>query len=321
VLVNCAAYRNGSKLGDVAVDDIRRHVEMPDTFVWVALKDPTPEELDKMQAEFDLHQLAVEDAMHGHQRPKIDEYGDSLFVVLHVIHANGDEFKVGEVDVFVGRDYVLSVRRDVERGFTDVRARCEREPELLVHGPAYVLYALMDAIVDRYLPIVSALETEIEAIEDRIFSNHTTKANVEDLYTLKQRLMTVKHSAEPLLQETGKLFGGRVPQMCIPLQDYFRDICDHLVRLVQWIDALREMVTTAITVNLTLITLQENEVTKQLAAYAALVAVPTLIAGVYGMNFRHMPEISWIFGYPLALALMVGLDIWLFFRFRKANWL
>jgi magnesium transporter len=321
VLVNCAAYRDGRKVSDVPVDEIHRYAEMPETFVWVALKDPSAEELEKMQTQFDLHGLAVEDATHGHQRPKIDEYGNMLFAVLHVIEPEGDEFKVGEVDVFVGPDYVLSVRRDVDRGFTDVRARCEREPELLVHGPVYVLYALMDAVVDRYLPLVASLETEIEAIEDKIFSNLTTRANVEDLYTLKQRLMTVKHSAEPLLQETGKLFGGRVPQMCIPLQDYFRDICDHLVRLVQWIDGLREMVTTAISVNLTLITMQETEVTKRLAAYAALVAIPTLIAGIYGMNFRHMPEISWVFGYPLALMLMVGLDAWLFFRFRKANWL
>jgi magnesium transporter len=321
VLINCVAYRDGRKLGDLGVGEVGAYMAQPDTFVWVALRDPTADELAEMQDAFGLHELAVEDAQHGHQRPKIEEYADSLFAVLHTIEIEGNTLEKGEVDVFVGPNYVLSVRRASKKGFAEVRARCEREPELLVHGPAYVLYALMDAVVDRYLPVVNALEEQIETIEERIFANQTTRANVEELYDLKQKLMMVKHSAEPLLQETGKLFGGRVPQICTGLQDYFRDISDHLVRLVQWIDGLRETVTTAISVNLTLITMQENEVTKQLASYAALVAIPTLIAGVYGMNFRHMPEISWIFGYPLALFLMVVLDILLYLRFKRANWL
>jgi magnesium transporter len=321
MLVNCAAYQNGRKLADVAVSEIHAYVSRPDCFVWVALKDPEPAELAAMQSEFDLHDLTIEDAHHGHQRPKIEEYGESLFVVLHMLEFAREELNVGEVGIFVGKNYVLSVRRGAERGFTEVRALCEREPELLRHGSGYVLYALMDAVVDRYFPILDALETDLELIEDRIFANQTSRANIEDLYELKRKLTLLKHAAEPLLEATGKLFGGRVPQICAGLQEYFRDVFDHLYRLNQYIDSLRDMVTTAISVNLSLITIQENEVTKRLASYAALVAVPTLIAGVYGMNFQHMPELASPYGYPLTLVVMAGLDGYLFYRFRKAKWL
>jgi magnesium transporter len=321
VLVNCVAYQNGRKLADIPVSDIHKYLNQPDTFVWVALKDPNAAELEEMQKQFGLHELAVEDANHGHQRPKIEEYGASLFVVLHVIETEGDELKVGEADVFVGSKYVLSVRRQAERGFTDVRALCEREPELLRHGPAYVLYALMDAVVDRYFPVLDALETELESIEEQIFASQTTRAHIEALYNFKIKLTTLKHATEPLLEVTGRLYAGRVPQLVAGLQEYFRDVYDHLLRLNQSIDTLRDMATTGVTVSLSLITIQENEVTKRLASYAALVAVPTLIAGVYGMNFQHMPELDWIFGYPLALGAMVSIDVYLFYRFRKAKWL
>ena len=321
MLVNCVAYQNGRKLGDIPVSEIHNYLGQPDTFVWVALKDPDAAELDEMQKQFGLHNLAVEDAHHGHQRPKIEEYGESLFVVLHIIETGGDELKVGEADIFVGSNYVLSVRRQAERGFTDVRALCEREPELLRHGPAYVLYALMDAVVDRYFPVLDDLETELEGIEEHIFASQTTRANIEALYNFRRKLNTLKHATEPLLEVTGRLYAGRVPQLVAGLQEYFRDVYDHLLRLNQSIDNLHDMATTGVTVSLSLITIQENEVTKRLAAYAALVAVPTMIAGVYGMNFQHMPELGWIFGYPLAVISMAAIDIYLFYRFRKAKWL
>jgi magnesium transporter len=321
VLVNCVAYQNGRKVGDIPVIEIHNYLGQPDTFVWVALKDPDAAELDEMQKQFGLHDLAVEDAHHGHQRPKIEEYGESLFVVLHIIETEGDELKVGEADIFVGSKYVLSVRRQAERGFTDVRALCEREPELLRHGPAYVLYALMDAVVDRYFPVLDELETELEEIEEHIFASQTTRANIEALYNFRRKLNTLKHATEPLLGVTGRLYAGRVPQLVTGLQEYFRDVYDHLLRLNQSIDNLHDMATTGVTVSLSLITIQENEVTKRLASYAALVAVPTMIAGVYGMNFQHMPELSWIYGYPLAVVSMAAIDIYLFYRFRKAKWL
>jgi magnesium transporter len=321
MLVNCAAYQDGKKLGDIPPSQISDYVSRPECFVWVALFEPSPEELDAMKEEFGLHELAVEDARQGHQRPKIEEYGDCVFAVLQTVEVAGEDLKMGEVAVFVGRNYVLSVRRGTERGFTDVRARSEREPELLRYGSGYVFYAIMDAVVDRYFPVLDALEGELEEVEKRIFSGRSNREIIEALYGLKQKLMTLKHAAGPLLEATGKLYGGRVPQPCARLQEYFRDIYDHLVRLNQSIESLREMVTTAITVNLSLLTIQESEVTKRLAAYAALVAVPTMIAGIYGMNFQHMPELTWEWGYPVSVATMAAIDAYLFYRFRKAKWL
>ena len=321
MLVNCVAYQDGRKLADIQPGEIHEYVRRPECFVWVALYEPAPEELETMQREFGLHELAVEDARHGHQRPKIEEYGDSLFVVLHTVELGGDELKIGEVDIFVGRNYVLSVRSRTERGFSVIRERSEREPELLRHGSAYVLYAIMDTVVDRYFPVFDAVECELEEIEKQIFSGQNNRAIIESLYVLKQKLMTLKHAAAPLLEASSKLYGGRVPQLCSGLQEYFRDVYDHLARVNQSIDILREMVTTAISVNLSLLAIQDNEVTKRFAGYAALVAVPTMIAGIYGMNFDNMPELTWTLGYPLTVVVMVAIDGYLFYRFRKAKWL
>jgi magnesium transporter len=296
-------------------------VSRPDCFVWVALRDATEGELAEMQEEFDLHPLAVEDAGHGHQRPKVEEYGNSLFAVIQTVEQDGEKLRVGELDVFVGGNYVLSVRQRSERGFADVRARCEREPELLRHGSAYVLYALVDAVVDRYFPLIDALEVELEQIEERIFAGVAARAQVEALYGIKQKLVILKHAVGPLLESIGKLYGGRVPQVCAGMGEYFRDIGDHLTRLNQSIDSTRDMVTTAMSVNLSLTTMQENETTKRLAAYAALVAVPTMIAGLYGMNFENMPELRWHLGYPVTLLVMATIDVYLFYRFRKTGWL
>ena len=321
MIINCAAYQHGRKLADISVSEISSYVARPECFVWVALKDPKPDELQAMQREFGLHELAVEDAQHGHQRPKIEEYDGSLFVVLHLIERNDDELSVGEVAIFAAPKYVLSVRSRAERGLADVRARCEQEPELLRHGAGYVLYALMDAVVDRYFPILDGIESAIEDIEESIFADQPDREQIEALYSAKRRLMILKHATEPLLEATAKLFGGRVPQLCAALQDYFRDVYDHLLRLNQAIDSLRDMVTTGISVTISLISIQENAVTKRLASYGALIAIPTLIAGVYGMNFQNMPELGWLWGYPFALLMMVVIDFYLFYRFRKAKWL
>ncbi|HKQ30846.1 MAG TPA: magnesium/cobalt transporter CorA [Burkholderiales bacterium] len=322
MLINCAVYQDGKKIADIDKREISDYLVRPGCFVWVALRDPEPAELDEMQEEFGLHPLAVEDARHGHQRPKIEEYGDSLFLVLQTIELDDSDLRVGEVDIFVGANYVLSVRNRVEKGFQDVRERTEREPELLRNGPGYVLYALMDAVVDRYFPVIDAFQTELESIEERIFDKESSaRANIEALYELKHKLMTLQHAVAPLIEVVSKLYGGRVPHACSNMQEYFRDIYDHLLRLNQTVDSLREMVATATSVNLAFISLQESETVKRLASYAALVAVPTMIAGIYGMNFRHMPELDWRFGYPLALGAMVVIDLFLFWRFRKARWL
>ena len=326
MLINCVAYQDGRKLADLDKRQISEYLAQPGCFVWVALKEPTEAELEEMREEFDLHPLAVEDASHGHQRPKIEEYGDQLFAVMTTAELSPtDELKLGEMNVFVGRNYILSIRQHTERGFQEVRARCEREPELLRNGSGYVLYALMDAVVDRYFPVLDSIEMELESIESQLFlatsSASAARSNIEALYFVKQKLTMLKHATAPLLEYSGKLFGGRVPQVCAGLGEYFRDIYDHLIRLNQSIDSARDTVGTAIQVNLAMITISENEVTKRLAAYAALVAVPTMVAGVYGMNFKHMPELDWSLGYPFAVGIMVAIDGFLFTRFRKAGWL
>jgi magnesium transporter len=321
MIVNCAAYQDGRKLGDIRVEEISDYLKRPECFVWVALKDPSNEELEVMRQEFDLHPLAVEDASHGHQRPKIDEYGDSLFTVLQIIELRGAEMDLAELSIFVGPNYVLSVRKGTEHGFTAVRERTEREPELLRNGSGFVFYALMDNVVDRYFPVVDALEVELEKLEERIFAGTSPRQNIQDLYDLKHKLMVLRHAVEPLIEATHRLYGGRVPQVCQGTQPYFRDIYDHLLRVSQALDGLRDMVVTAMSVNLSMITLAENEVTKRLASYAALIAIPTLIAGIEGMNFKHMPELDWTLGYPLSLGLMVLIDWLLFRRFRRVGWL
>jgi magnesium transporter len=322
MLVNCVAYQNGRKLADIEKHEISNYLARPGCFVWVALRDAAEEELAEMQEEFDLHPLAVEDARHGHQRPKIDEYGDSLFVVMNTIEVEGEDLRAGEIHVFAGSNYVLSVRHRTERGFVDVRARAEREPELLKHGSGYVLYALMDAIVDRYFPVLDAVERELEQLEGRLFTpGASPRENIESLYYVKQKLTTMKHATAPLQENAGKLYGGRVPSVCTGLGEYFRDVYDHLVRINQSIDAARETVNTAIQVALAMVATGQGEITRRLAAYAALVAVPTMIAGIYGMNFKNMPELVWELGYPVAVGVMVAIDIFLFTRFRKAGWI
>jgi magnesium transporter len=322
MLISCAAYVDGRKVADLDVDRIPDYLQRPDCFVWVALNDPSAAELADMQRVFDLHPLAVEDAQAGHERPKIEEYGDSLFAVLHMVEPADGEFRVGELAIFAGTKYVLSVRNKAQKGFQEVRARCEREPDLLRHGPGFILYALMDAVVDRYFPILELLEDELDSVESSIFAAEgVPRENIEALYALKQRLMVMKHAVAPLLEGVSNLSGARVPALCAGTSLYFRDVYDHLQRLNQTAESIRDTVATAISVNLSMVTLQENETMKRLAAYAALLAVPTMIAGIYGMNFEHMPELKWHYGYVLSLAVMAAVDILLFFRFKRARWL
>lgn len=321
MLINCIAYQDGKKLADIPIQEISTYLGRADTFVWVALKDPEPAELQEMKAEFGLHELAVEDAQQGHQRPKLDEYGDSIFAVMHLIEMVEHDLNVGEIAVFVGRNYVLSVRTRSQQKFVGVRDRCEREPHLLKQGSGFVLYALMDATVDRYFPILDALESDLETIEEKIFSKGNARANTEQLYALKQKVMVMKHAVFPLMEAVSKLYGGRVPQVCVNTQEYFRDVYDHLVRLNASIDTIRDTIGSAMQVNLSMVTIEDNEVTKRLAAWAGMFAVPTAFAGIWGMNFQHMPELEWYYGYPFALFTIAGACAFLYYRFKKSGWL
>ncbi|MFO1273776.1 MAG: magnesium/cobalt transporter CorA [Rubrivivax sp.] len=322
MLVNCVVYREGRKLADIGIDAISEHLSEPGDFVWVALRNASEDELSAVQREFGLHELAVEDARHGHQRPKIEEYGDMVFTVMHLVeYGPTDELAVGEVAVFVGPNYVVSVRNRSSQNFLGVRERCEREPHLLRQGSGFVFYALMDAVVDRYFPFVDALESELEAIEEEIFEPGAARRNIQQLYDVKRRLTVLRHAVVPLMDAAGKLYGGRVPQVCRASGEYFRDVYDHLLRINATLDTLRETIGTAIQVNLSMVTIEESETTKRLAAWAGIFAVATAFVGIWGMNFEHMPELKWTYGYPLALGVIVGVCGLLYWRFRKSGWL
>lgn len=321
MLINCVAYQDGQKLADIDIANISDWLVKPNCFIWVAMRDASMQELQSMQEEFDLHPLAIEDAAHGHQRPKIEEYGETVFIVMQLLEMHQGEVQVGEVAVFVGHNFVLSVRRGSQQNFLGVRERCEREPELLKQGAGFVSYALMDAVVDRYFPMVEALEVALEEVEAQIFERGAARSNIERLYALKRRTSTLRHAVVPLLEVVGKLHGGRVPAVCLASQEYFRDVHDHLARINGTIDTIRDTIATAIQVNLSLVTIEESEVTKRLAAWAAIFAVSTALAGIWGMNFEVMPELKWKYGYPMALLVIGSMVGFLYWRFRRRGWL
>ncbi len=321
MLINCVAYRQGIKLAELPVEQISDYLVHDDCLVWVALRDTTDAELDTMQEEFSLHGLAIEDARHGHQRPKLEEYGDTLFVAMHLVEMRDAEITVGEVSIFVGRNFILSIRNRSNLHFLGVRERCEREPELLRLGSGFVFYALMDEVVDRYFPVVEELESQLEAIEERLFNKGMARANIAKLYELKRKVNILKHAVVPLMETTGKLYGGRVPPACVNTQEYFRDVHDHLIRINASIENVRETITTAILVCQSTVSIEQNEVNKRLAAWAGIFAVATAFVGIWGMNFEYMPELKWSFGYPLALSL-IGLTCgYLYYRFKRSGWL
>jgi len=321
MLINCVAYQEGKKLADIPVADISDYLDRPDCFVWVALIDATDAELTEMQEEFDLHPLAVEDARKGHQRPKIEEYGETLFAAMHLLHPGRNEIVIGEVDIFVGRHFVLSVRHRSPQHFLGVRERCEREPELLRQGAGFVLYALMDAVVDRYFPIIDSLESELESVEEHIFDKGTARSSIERLYDLKRQVTVLRHAVVPLMEAVGKLTSGRVPPVCANSRDYFRDVYDHLARISTSLDTIRDTIGTAIQVSLSTVALEQSDVHKRLAAWAGIFAVATAFAGIWGMNFKVMPELEWEYGYPIALFFITAVCGFLFRRFKRAGWL
>ena len=322
MLINCVAYRQGQRLSDIKLEELQAYAGQPESFVWVALRDPNHEELARMQQAFNLHELAVEDVRNGHQQPKVEEYGDTLFAVMNTIELDAtDELRIGQVSVFAGPGFVLSIRAESQQGLLGVRERAEREPHLLRQGPGFVLYAVMDALVDRYFPIIESLDEELDAIEAQIFEPGTARANIERLYLLKRRITSVRHAVSPLLEAAAKLASERAPGVCLHSRAYFRDVHDHLARIQRTLETLRDSIGTAIQVNLSMVTIEESEVTKRLAAWAGIFAAATAFAGIWGMNFDHMPELHWRWGYPLALGLIGGCCVVLYWRFRRAGWL
>jgi magnesium transporter len=321
-VVNCAAYAEGCRIANIPVEDISEAIQVPGQFVWVGLHEPDDALLRQIQEEFGLHELAVEDALRAHQRPKLEEYGDMLFAVLRTAERDADgHIVLGETHIFVGPRYVVSVRHGSSLSYAEVRKRCEATPHLLRKGPGFVLYALMDFVVDHYFPIVDALEERLDELEEQIFGAESDRTTVEQIYELKRDLLTLKRAVSPLTDICNRLM--RFDSAIVPddTRPYFRDVYDHVVRNNETIDTLRELVTSALEAKLSLVSVSQSETTKKLASWAAILAVPTMIAGVYGMNFDFMPELHWRYGYLVAMAGMASLCGFLYWRFKRAGWL
>jgi len=321
-VINCVAYTaDGRKVGDTDVEDVSEILKFPGQFIWIGLHEPTEDLVRRIQAEFGLHDLAVEDALRAHQRPKIEEYGNSLFVVLRTAQLEDGRIAFGETHIFVGPQYIISLRHGASLPYTDVRTRCEASPQLLRKGPGFVLYALMDFVVDNYFPIVDELEEKLESLEERIFGGGFNRESTEGIYELKRDLLGLKRAVSPLVEVCNRLVRFDVGLIPEDTRLYFRDVYDHVIRINETVDNLRELLTTALEANLSLISVGQNEVTKKLAAWAAILAVPTMIAGIYGMNFVDMPELHWWFGYPLVMGAMGAACGFLYWRFKRARWL
>jgi len=319
-IVSSSAYADGRKIGTIALEDIRQVLQTDGALIWVGLYEPSEEELRRVQKEFDLHDLAVEDALRAHQRPKIEDYGESLFVVLRTAHLHEGTIERGETLIFVGHNYVVTVRHGGALPYADVLTRCETKPQLLRRGPGFVLYALMDFVVDHYFPIVETLEDKLETLEEEIFGGTFDRATTGQIYGLKRDLVGIKRAVSPLIDVCNRLVRYDAELIQEDMRLYFRDIYDHVIRINETVDNVRDLLTTALEANLSLIAVRQNEVMKKLAAWAAILAIPTLIAGIYGMNFE-MPELHWPFAYPGILAVMGVLCGLLYWWFDRAGWL
>jgi magnesium transporter len=306
----------------VPIDEIGRVLERGDRFVWMGLFEPEQDLLREVQQQFHLHDLAIEDAYNAHQRPKIEQYDTGLFVVLRTAQlAASGRLEFGETHVFVGRNYVVTVRHGSIQSMAGVRARCECTPHLLAQGPGYVLYALMDFVVDQFLPIVQHYDDQVEEIEEEILDGVVSTESTGRIYRLKRDLLSLRRAVTPLVEVCNRLMRFDIPQIPPETRPYFRDIYDHVLRVNETIDAQRELLTTALEAKLSLMSVAQNENMKRLTAWAAMIAVPTMIAGIYGMNFRYMPELGWRYGYLSSLVVMVAACGALFYRFKRSGWL
>jgi magnesium transporter len=322
-VIDCAAYCGGARVADLGIEQIRGALSRDDQFVWLGLYEPEQDVLRKVQQQFGLHDLAVEDAYNAHQRPKLELYEDSLFVVLRTAHmsASSKQLEFGETHIFLGRNYLVTVRHGSLRSHIGVRQRCESTPHLLSKGPGYVLYALMDFVVDQYLPVVQAIEDQVRLLEESILDGKLGNDTTASIYRLKRDLLALRGAVSPLVEVCNRLMRFDNPLIPEETRPYFRDIYDHVVRLDETIDAQRELLTSALEATFSLMSVAQNEQLKRLAAWAAMIAVPTMIAGIYGMNFREIPELSWRYGYYISLGVMAVASLGLYIGFKRSRWL
>jgi magnesium transporter len=329
-IVDYALYEDGVRhKGEIAFDHLGEACRGPSSFVWIGLHEPTEDEFDSVRREFDLHDLAVEDAIEAHQRPKLEVYDDTVLLVLKTArYDEPDDVEFGELLLFVGDSFIVTVRHGSASGLKEVREELEDRPELLEHGPAAVMHAIVDRVVDDYQPVLNELDIDIAEIEDAVFSPDEHDLDGQRIYKLKREVLDFRRAAVPLLHPLDRLSAGRlkvVPEAMLP---YFRDVLDHLQRTVSQIDGYSELLTNVLEASLIQIQVRQSEdVSRQgedmrkISAWVAIIAVPTAVAGIYGMNFEHMPELRWTFGYPAVLALIAIVCLALYLRLRKSGWL
>ena len=315
------AYVDGRHVAEVPIEEAGAWAGRDGHFVWIGLHEPDEALLRQVQQQFGLHELAVEDALHAHQRPKIEVYGDSVFLVLRTARLDGDRIAFGETHVFAGKDYVVSVRHGASSTYSPVRARAESSPKMLRHGVDFVLYAIMDFVVDCYFPVLDTLETCTEELAQELLMRPPEQRDVQRIHDLRHDLEALRRTASPLLDVCSRLERFDLPMIDPEILPYFRDVQDHVIRVNEAINALREELSFAFEASLMLASARQNDVTRKLAAWAAILAVPTAVAGIYGMNFEHMPELKWTFGYPLTLAVIAAVCVTLYVRFRRTGWL
>jgi magnesium transporter len=322
MVINCVAYhRDGRRIGDITLDAISDVLEQPDTFVWVGLHEPDEPLLEKLQEEFDLHDLAIEDAHHAHQRTKIEAYGDSLFIVVQTAQLVAGQLAFGETHIFLGPRYLVTVRHGASLSYAPARRTCEHSPDLLALGPSYGLYGVLDFIVDNLMPIVRDFREELQELEQDIFAEAFNRETVRRLYDMQRDLMTLRLAVAPLqdvISQLVRLHPNLIPE---DLRAYFRDVYDHVFRVNESVSAMREMLGATININLSLVTFGQNEVMKKLAGWAAMLAAPTLITSWYGMNFHHMPELDKPWAYPTMIVLVIAVVGGIFTWLRKSRWL
>ena len=323
MIVDCAVYEHGSRRdGALSVEDAveARHAE--DAFVWIGLYEPTDEEFDSVKREFNLHELAVEDAIHAHQRPKLEVYGDTIFIVLKTArYVDSDEVvEFGEILIFMGDGFVITVRHGEATELHDVRMDVEQRPELLRCGPGAVLHAIVDRVVDDYLPAIAGLEQDVEEVETEVFS--TGRENpAERIYKLKREVSEFVRAAAPLVDPVARLAEGRYEMVHPEVRAYFRDVNDHLRRAQEQLEALSDLLSSVLQANLAQVTVRQNADMRRISAWIAIIAVPTMLAGIYGMNFDHMPELGWELGYPAVLLVMAVACTGLYRYFKRVGWL
>jgi magnesium transporter len=322
MIVDCAVYEAGRRRpGELPILHACEASRQDNAFVWIGLYEPTEEEFEAVRREFDLHELAVEDAIHAHQRPKLEVYGETLFAVLKPAryHEPDSSVELGEILIFIGDGFIITVRHG-EAALHDVRLRTEQRPDLLECGPGAALYAIVDWIVDNYQPVVAELDRDVEMVEREVFSSEPTNT-AERIYDLKREVLGLHAAVAPLAEPLDRLARGRHELIHETLRAYFRDAHDHLLRVIDQVEGCRDLLTSVLAANMTQVTVRQNEDMRKISAWAAIILAPTLIAGLYGMNFRHMPELRWRFGYPLALGLIAIVCFVLYRYFRRIGWL